>query len=363
MSFMILMTFIAVMLLFIFIEIKWLQVFLEKKFLLLIIVFAVCLIFMFRDGVLLSTDYYNYKVMYETFPSDYGVNAIRRIEPLFGGMIYSFNAAGVGADNFIRFVAFLQFYIIFIFIGRTKVIYPATFFLFFISSSFFYNFGANTIRQGLAFSFILLSLLSRSKFNVVLFMLLASMTHYSAMFLFPVVLLAPKAIDVIFKNRLFTVGLLSSSVMTFLFDFSWILSFLLSAISGNDVFSRLESNFSAGELATSGRIYYIIAFILINIIVIFNKKITFILDGNSLCDVQVFKKITFILLCSVLFYPILYNVNVFVRVFSYGFIFILPLISIISCVFFNKRDLVFILPGMFFISLFGLHYMLGFLII
>ncbi|MEV3816380.1 hypothetical protein RI537_09645, partial [Aeromonas salmonicida] len=66
MSFMILMTFIAVMLLFIFIEIKWLQVFLEKKFLLLIIVFAVCLIFMFRDGVLLSTDYYNYKVMYET---------------------------------------------------------------------------------------------------------------------------------------------------------------------------------------------------------------------------------------------------------------------------------------------------------
>ncbi|MEH8110160.1 EpsG family protein [Aeromonas veronii] len=363
MSFIILMAFIAVMLLFIFIEIKWLQVFLEKKFLLLIIVFAVCLIFMFRDGVLLSTDYDNYKVMYETFPSDYGVNVIRRIEPLFGGMIYSFNAAGVGADNFIRFVAFLQFYIIFIFIGRTKVIYPATFFLFLISSSFFYNFGANTIRQGLAFSFVLLSLLSSSKFNIVLFMLLASMTHYSAIFLLPIVLLAPKAMNVIFKNRLLTVGLLSSLVVMFLFDFSWILRFLLSVVSNSDVFSRLEGNLSAGLGATSGRTYYVIAFILINIIVVFNKKITFILASNSLFDLQIFKKITFILLCSVLFYPILYNVDVFVRFFSYGFIFILPLMLIVSCAFFNKRDLLFVLPGVFLVSLFGLHYMLGFIII
>lgn len=363
MGLLVLTSFIFVTLFFVIVETKWLKFNFQKQLLLFIVVFSVCLIFMFRDGVLLSTDYENYKLMYTTFPSSYGYDAIRRIEPLFGGLIYIINVAGLSADIFIGIVSAVQFSIIYIFIGKSKAKYPVAFFLFLISSSFFYNFGANTIRQGLALSFILLALLTRSKIKISMFMFIAVLVHYSAVILLPIVFLAPMIMQKLSRSRIIAISLLFLSVFMFLLDFSWILGAISNLVSGEDVFSRLEGNLSAGESVVSGRLYYVVSFFLMLFIMFYHRTIVFLLEEKSLFDTHIFNSIVFILFCCVLFYPILYNVGVFVRVFSYGFVFILPLISVVGCAFLNKRDSLLFSSILFSTSILGLNYILDFILI
>ncbi|OEY69217.1 EpsG family protein [Rheinheimera salexigens] len=184
-----------------------------KKLLFFLVVLSFSTVFSLRDGVILSTDYKNYVLMFDSFPSNFQA-AILRVEPLFGASIFIAKKIGLSANDFISLVSFIFHFSLAFFVLRI-LRFPLILFLLLTTTSFYFNFASNTIRQGLAMSFFMFGLVQKKIKKEIVFYLLSFLTHYSSIILIFYIFIF-KNFNFI-RNKLLLVFLLAFSVLCFFF--------------------------------------------------------------------------------------------------------------------------------------------------
>ena len=135
----------------------------------------------------IGTDYENYEKLYE-FYRDSGITTF---EPFFAGLFWMWDKSNWSFDNFIIFTSLLS---VIIPLGYIKNAFPQkdTFLAIFTLIVFLFGSWFNIIRQCVAMGIILIAihyLIERKLLLYVIFVLLASLCHSSALLLLPCALL------------------------------------------------------------------------------------------------------------------------------------------------------------------------------
>jgi hypothetical protein len=305
----------------------------KKAVLVLSIVYGI--IFGFRHGYILSTDYLNYVSMYDTFPEDYFDQGMSRVEPLFAILIIIGNKLNISAEFFLIFISILFNLIIGIFsnkFSKNKIIT----FLLFTTTSFYFNFASNTIRQGLAFSFFILGVQSDKNSKKFIFFLLAIFTHFTAAFAVLAYVFS-KYFKLDNYRFLILISLMLCPLLFFVNPES-IFRLFGALIIGFEIFEKASGNIDSGEYVQTGRFYFTIFLIILIATTIYYKKIISKIKCDTIFNCTIFQDLYRFSVISIIFFPLLSQFSVFVRISSYSLFFIPLFINVLFSTCFIKKQ-------------------------
>lgn len=289
------------------------------------------LLFGFRDGVILSTDYQNYVEMFDSFP-DGVVKAINRVEPFFALMILYYKKIGGDATSFLLIISLMFSIMVSLFCYRMSPHYSIILLLVFTCSPFYFNFASNTIRQGLAFGLLLIGMVfieKRKRLGLICYFF-AVLTHFSAIFPVGVLFFYRK---ILVRQYILSLVLLLSPILFFI-DLLFVFKHASSIFDGIGMFSKLMVNFESGERLVTGRLYYLAGFVLCLTSIAALDKIEKLKDFS----VRYIRMMISVLCASVVIFPIVTQFSFFVRFISYGFAFIPVLTIVLMRIFIKERD-------------------------
>ncbi|WP_415836071.1 EpsG family protein, partial [Rheinheimera salexigens] len=260
--------------------------------------------------------------------------AILRVEPLFGASIFIAKKIGLSANDFISLVSFIFHFSLAFFVLRI-LRFPLILFLLLTTTSFYFNFASNTIRQGLAMSFFMFGLVQKKNKKEIVFYLLSFLTHYSSIILIFYIFIF-KNFNFI-RNKLLLVFLLAFSVLCFFLDLKSVWLFIGMVASNLDLPQKILVNFNSDAEFVTGRIYYFISFVIVLLSVLFRNRILSVLVKNDISFV-VYQKMFYILFFSVLMYPFFIQFSFFTRMSSYGFMIFPIILYFLVNSFFSRRE-------------------------
>lgn len=292
-----------------------------KNILFLVFIVTYSFLFSFRDGLLDSVDYHNYVIMFNSFPGNFS-DAVIRVEPFFGGVIYLMRELGFSAESFLSMVSFIFHFSIAYFLYKFSR-WPIFLFLLISVTSFYFNFAGNIVRQGLAVSFVLTGLVCTKNRNSGFYYFIAFLTHYTSLFL--VLCLFLYRYFPVMKNKFLLIFFLFFSLAFFVIDFSFLWGYLGKIAYYLNLPYKVVANFEVDESLVTGRIYYLISFVVVFFAILFKSRVDFYLSDNALSSLVIYNKLLFIVYACTVIYPVLIQFSYFSRVAGYGF-FIAPLI-------------------------------------
>jgi hypothetical protein len=293
------------------------------------------LIFGFRYGYISSTDYLHYISMYDTFPDDYLDRGMSRVEPFFAILIIYGNKLNFSAESFLFFISILFNLFIGIFSNKFSKNGIITFLLM-TTTSFYFNFASNIIRQGLAFSLFILGVQSERKKNKFIFFLLAIFTHYTAAFAVLAYIISKYLKSE--NSRFFILVSLISCPLLFFVKPEYLFRLFGTLIAGFQIFEKASGNIDSGEYVKTGRFYFTILLIILIATTIYYKKIISKIKYDKIFNCAIFEDIYRFSVISIVFFPLLSQFSVFVRISSYSLFFIPLFINVLSSTCFVKKQ-------------------------
>lgn len=317
-----------------------------------LLIFLFTLIIGFREGIFISTDLDVYLKMYERV-ADINANIkLERIEPGFYIYMSLLKTIGFSDLGFLSLTAFITLY--FTIFGLSKVIkYPLVVILLVLSTSFFYNFGFNTIRQGLAAAIFIYFLNELRIFSIKqLFVILVGFSiHFSFLFASILVVVANK----IRLNFIHIVLLIISSLFMFLFSFENLILNILKILPTTGSMERtvVYALGSVEKIREGGKLYYLISMFLV-ILNYYYLKSLINLKKKYFINFKIYMLILKIIFLCVLLYPIMSDFGYMRRLLNYGFLLHPILIYGLMIIKFNYKI------ALFLILIYSiLHYMLS----
>lgn len=300
------------------------------SFLLISIFFS--LVFGFREGIIASTDVQNYKDMYNGI-DPYNLNWLR-IEP--GYLIYQWflRILGVNADQFIVITSFIQIFLI-VFLLRFKFNTSFLFVLLFFSTPFFYNFSANTLRQGVAFLvvFYACSYVIGNGWRWWVLACLGAAFHFSVLLCFIFVAFLNWLYK---KKKLLMAIVVMSPVLFFVSLKSMVTSILILLPSYSSLERSVEYALAEDTVLVTGRVFYLISYILILVILVNFGKVAKYAETNHNIGEGVFFRLLSLFYFGVLSYPIFSGIGYLLRFSSYGLVMFPLFLYFVLSSFFSK---------------------------
>ena len=288
-----------------------------KKVLSFIVVFFITLVFINRNDILISTDYINYVEMYHHISDRWKDLDWKRIEPLFLISIYISKYLSLTAYSFLAICTIIYFVNIF-YVLNVKLKFNIVVFLLFMSTPFFYNFSTNTIRQGLAFSFLFyLFFIKNDNFKKeVIISIVTVLIHFSS--LLPIFLYFLLKYARVNKKIVFIVFVFSPFL--FLVNMGNVINSILSLIPSVGALSRtVEYATSLQGNLVSGRVFYIVSYFC-GILLIFNYTRISENVYNYRITIKQFDILSLFFMINVMLYPFLYGIGYLTRILNYGFV-------------------------------------------
>lgn len=299
-----------------------------------IAVIILSILFGNRDGLMRATDLDNYFTMYESMPLNFFDFKFQRIEPLFGFWMIFLKNLGFDKYQFILITSFVFNFLIAISLYK-NIDKPLLIFILITVTTIYYNYSANTIREGLSFALFLFFLEKLRKISIksIIFILIGSMFHIA--FLFSSFFLI---ISQYFKIRIYEyIFFLCFSLIFFLIDIKSLINIFLSLIPQ---FAFLERTIGIAleydEQTVSGRINYLISFIVVALSFYNYRLIHKTIIQYNIIKENFYNGILLMSFFVLLTFPLLSSYGYLVRLYNFTFILSNILIYVLFVSLFNR---------------------------